>query len=77
MSTTGILRFPTKQEKAEQLLDTLREELLNNPNTNEMLVVMKDDVEGIYSVYCTPIDKSIETVGMLEVLKAHVLEGIL
>lgn len=77
MNTTSILRFPSKQERAEEIVETLRKELAENPNACELLCILKDDVEGVYSVYTTPIERTIGTLGALEVLKAHLMEGIL
>lgn len=77
MNTTGILRFPSRQERAEEIVEDLRKELADNPNACELLCVLKDDAEGVYSVYRTPIERTINTIGALEVLKAHLLETVL
>lgn len=77
MNTTGILRFPSRQERAEEIVEDLRKELADNPNACELLCVLKDDAEGVYSVYHTPIERTINTIGALEVLKAHLLETVL
>lgn len=77
MNTTSILRFPSKQGRAEEIVETLRKELAENPNACELLCILKDDAEGIYSVYTTPTERTIDTIGAVELLKAHLLEGLL